>query len=86
MQQGSHMLAQNHVQRKPDSITQNDYDALPDVIQFREFSVNRRVYVTTLMNAKKYHEKELAELYTQRWVIELDFRSLKTHMKMDMLR
>jgi hypothetical protein len=38
------------------------------------------------MNAKKYHKKELAELYTQRWLIELDFRSLKTHMKMDMLR
>lgn len=38
------------------------------------------------MNAKKYHTKELAELYTQRWIIELDFRSLKSHMKMDMLR
>ena len=110
MQQGSHMLVQNHAQRKPDFrrgkklgtkdhliewekpkrkpgwITQSDYDALPDVIQFREFSVKGRVYATTLMNAKKYHKKELAELYTQRWVIELDFRSLKTHMKMEMLR
>ncbi len=110
IQQDSHMLVQNHAQRKPDFrrgkklgtkdhliewkkpkrkpdwITQNDYDALPGVIQFREFSVKGRVYVTTLMDAKKYHKKELAELYTQRWVIELDFRSLKTHMKMDMLR
>ena len=110
MQQGSHILVQNHAQRKPDFrrgkklgikdhliewkkpkrrpawITQNDYDALPNEILFREFSVKGKVYVTTLMNTKKYHKKELAELYTQRWQIELDFRSLKTHMKMDMLR
>ena len=110
LQQDSHILVQNHAQRKPDFrrgkklgakdhliewekpkrkpgwITQNDYNALPDKILFREFSVKGRVYVTTLMDEKKYHKKELAELYTQRWVVELDFRSLKTHMKMDMLR
>ena len=51
-----------------------------------EFSLKGRVYVTTLVNAKKYHKKELAELYVKRWLIELDFRSLKTHMKMEMLR
>ena len=110
MQQKSHILVQNHAQRKPDFrrgkklgakdhliewektkrkpnwITQSDYDALPNKIVFREFSVKGRVYVTTLIDAKKYHKQELAELYTQRWVVELDFRSLKTHMKMDMLR
>ncbi len=72
--------------RKPDWINQSDYSALPDVIVFRELSVKGCVYVTTLKNTKKYHKKELAELYTQRWLIELDFRSLKTQMKMDMLR
>ena len=110
MQQDSHILVQNHAQRKPDFrrgkklgtkdhliewkkpkrrpvwITQSDYDALPNEIVFREFSVKGKVYVTTLMNAKTYHKKELAELYTQRWLVELDFRSLKTQMKMDMLR
>ena len=109
IQQGSHMLVQNHAQRKPDFrrgkklgakdhliewkkpkrkpgwITQSNYDALPDKILFREFSVKGCVYVTTLMNAKKYHKKELAQLYTQRWLVELDFRSLKTQMQMDML-
>ncbi len=110
MHQGSHILVQNHAQRKPDFrqgkklgtkdhliewkkpkrkpnwIATRDYEALPDKIMFREFSVKGRVYVTTLVNEKKYHKKELAEFYTQRWLIELDFRSLKTHMKMDMLR
>ncbi len=110
MQQGSHMLVQNHAQRKPDFrrgkklgakdhliewkklkrkpgwITQSDYDALPNKILFREFSVKGCAYVTTLMNAKKYHKKELAQLYTQLWLVELDFRSLKTQMQMDLLR
>jgi hypothetical protein len=86
-QQGSHILVQNHIKRKPDFrrgkklgakdhlvewkkprrkpgwIIQSDYDALPDAIVFREFSLKGRVYVTTLMNSKKYHKKELAELY-----------------------
>lgn len=110
LQQDSHLLVQNHAQRKPDFrrgkklgvkdhlvewkkpkrkpgwITQNDYDALPNEILFREFCVKGNGYVTTLLNAKQYHKKELAGLYTQRWLIELDFRSIKTHMKMDMLR
>ncbi|MEE9355796.1 MAG: IS4 family transposase [Methylococcaceae bacterium] len=110
IQQGSHMLVQNHAQRKPDFrrgkkrgtkdhliewkkpkrkpdwINQNDYDTLPDEIVIREFSVGGVVYVSTLLDVKKYHKKELAKLYTQRWLIELDFRSIKTNMKMDMLR
>jgi len=61
-------------------------EALPDKIMFRGFSVKGCVFVTTLINAKKYHKQELVELYTQRWVIELDFCSHKTHLKMDMLR
>ncbi len=86
LQQGAHMLLLNHAQRKPDWIKKIDYDALPDEILFREFSVRGKVYVTTLLDEKKYHKKELAEFYTQRWLVELDFRSIKTHMKMDMLR
>ena len=42
--------------------------------------------MTTLLDAKKYHRKELAEHYAKRWLVELDFRSIKTHMEMDMLR
>ena len=48
--------------------------------------MNGKVYVTTLLDAKKYHRKELAEHYAKLWLIELDIRSIKTHMKIDMLR
>jgi hypothetical protein len=110
LQQGGHVLVQNHAQRKPDFrlgqrlgprdhlviwkkpkrkpgwISQEDYDALPDEILIREFALGGKVYVTTLLAPKSYHKKELAGLYLQRWSVELDLRSIKTHMKMDMLR
>lgn len=81
-----HLIEWQKPRRKPDWIKQIDYDALPDEILFREFSVRGKVYVTTLLDEKKYHKKELAAFYTERWLVELDFRSIKTHMKMDMLR
>ena len=110
LQQGGHMLVQNHAHRKPDFtlgqrlgpkdhlitwkkskrkpdwLSQKDYDALPDEITIREFVVAGKVYVTTLLDAKRYHRKELFPLYCGRWQVELDLRSINTHMKMDILR
>ena len=81
-----HLVTWKKPKRKPDWISREDYDALPDEILIREFAVGGKVYVTTLLAPKSYHEKELAGLYLQRWRVELDLRSIKTHMKMDMLR
>ncbi len=52
----------------------------------REFSVKGIVYVTTLIDAKADPKNALAQLYQQRWQIEVDLRTLKTSMGMDMLR
>ncbi len=81
-----HLVEWKKPKRKPEWITAADYNALPEIIIIREVRVKGRVYVTTLNDERKYPKKELAEFYTQRWKIELDFRSLKTQMKMDMLR
>ncbi|VAW55767.1 hypothetical protein MNBD_GAMMA07-1257, partial [hydrothermal vent metagenome] len=43
-------------------------------------------YISTLLDANIYSKKDLANLYKERWKIELDFRTLKTDLKMDMLR
>jgi len=59
---------------------------LPGEFLIREFTVQGITYVTTLLNAKAYPKKSLADLYQQRWQIEVDFRTLKTHMGMEMLR
>lgn len=81
-----HLVTWLKPKRKPDWISREDYDALPDEIVIREFAVGGKVYVTTLLAPKSYPKKELAGLYSQRWRVELDLRSIKTHMKMDMLR
>ena len=72
--------------RKPVWMTDRAYTELPAVITVRQFSVNGVVYVTTLLNAKRFNKQELASLYKERWQIELDFRAIKTHMGMEMLR
>jgi len=81
-----HLISCNKPKRKPVWMDQETYDEFPNEITIREFSVKGTVYVSTLLDAKTYHKNELAELYQQRWHVELDFRSIKTQMGMDMLR
>jgi hypothetical protein len=50
------------------------------------FRTRRVVVVTTLRNANAYPSSALAELYRMRWHAELDLRSLKTTLGMDVLR
>jgi hypothetical protein len=42
--------------------------------------------VTTLLDAKQYTRDDLAELYHQRWLAEIDIRAIKATMGMDVLR
>lgn len=44
------------------------------------------VIVTTLLDPVQYTKEDLAALYRQRWHNELDLRSLKTTLQMDVLR
>ena len=68
---------------------------MPAELTLREFRVRVKdptkrvrtlVVVTTLVEAKTYRSEELGNLFRQRWDAELDRRSLKTQMKMEMLR
>ena len=81
-----HLVEWKKPQRKPVWMPHQDYADLPEVISVREFRVKDVVYVTTLLNAKQFHKQELANLYKERWKIELDFLAIKTHMGMEMLR
>jgi hypothetical protein len=89
---GQHLGVKDHLIRvkKPKKKTVWISDAawkkLPDELLIREFSVKGIVYVTTLVNVRTYPKKSLAELYQRRWQIEVDFRTIKTHMGMEMLR
>jgi hypothetical protein len=81
--------------RKPRSIDQETYDTLPESLLVREcrirvaqpgFRVRTLVIATTLLDADEYTMKDLAQVYRARWNEELDLRSIKTTMQMDMLR
>lgn len=70
--------------KKSQLIDQQTYDAYPEKIRVREFRVNGIVYVTTLLNERKYHCKELASIYKKRWQVEISLKNIKETMVMDM--
>lgn len=86
------------VWRKPTSIRSVDrqtYNALPDSITVREvrfrvgqpgFRTRSIVVVTTLLDPAQASKEELAALDRARWNNELDLRSIKGALQMDMLR
>jgi Transposase DDE domain len=79
----------------PDWMSRAEYDAMPNQLTIRETRVRvkdktkrvrRLVIVTTLLEPRTYLAKELGGLFRQRWHAELDLRSLKSDMHMEMLR
>ena len=97
---GRHLGRGDHLVRwlKPDRPTWMDretYDRLPPSLEVREvqvhvhqpgFRTESLVVVTTLLDADEYTKDDIAELYHRRWLIELDIRSLKISLGMDVLR
>lgn len=81
--------------RRPDWMDQATYDALPAELTVREVRLNvsipgfrprQIVVVTSLLDAEAFSAAELADLYRQRWHAEIDLKSLKDTMQMDVLR
>lgn len=69
--------------------------SLPEFLTVREtrvdieqpgFRTRSIVVVTTLLDPEEVTASDLAELYRARWNVELDFRSIKQTMQMDILR
>jgi hypothetical protein len=79
----------------PSWLTAEAWAALPATLRIRElrytiarpgFRVHAVTLVTTLLDAQRYPKQKLAEAYGLRWTIETALASLKTTMKMDVLR
>lgn len=77
------------------SIGWQSFKALPEQLTIREtrvqvqqpgFRSRNIVVVTTLLDAEEVTASDLAGLYRARWNAELDLRSLKQTMQMDILR
>ena len=80
---------------KPDWMTEEEYARLPPKIIVRETRVTLRnpgfrdktmVLVTTLLDATDVTAEDICQLYTFRWFVELDLRSVKEVMRMGILR
>jgi hypothetical protein len=81
--------------KRPEWMDEEAYAQVPDKLTVRElqvrveqpgFRVDELVLVTTMLDDAEYAKEELANLYLQRWNIELDLRSIKDVLQMDVLR
>lgn len=77
------------------SMNREDFKKLPEQITVREtrvrveqpgFRTQGMIVVSTLLDAEQYSKEEIVELYRARWNCELDLRSLKQTLPMDILR
>jgi Transposase DDE domain len=97
---GRRLGVEDHVVRwtkpaRPEWMDQALYAQLPAELVIRElrvkvhragFRVEELVLVTTLLDSLEYTKEDVADLYLKRWNIELDLRSIKSVMEMEVLR
>lgn len=80
---------------KKSAYSKEQWEALPSMLRVRQIHVSVTVpgyrtesfyIITTLTDAQNYTADEIADLYLQRWNVELFFRDIKTTMGMDILK
>jgi len=90
-----HLITWTKPKQRPSWMDKATFDALPKELTLREikFTIAEKgkrtkeiILITTLLDAKVFTKRELAELYKIRWRAEIDLRSLKSVMEMDVLR
>jgi len=81
--------------QRPDWMDEATYQRLPKSLTLRELRVHVSVKrfrtrvitaVTTLLDPHEFPKADIADLYRLRWHCELDLRSLKQTLQMDVLR
>jgi hypothetical protein len=78
---------------RPEWMDGETYEALPDQLEVREVRVTvrqpgartRKLVVVTTLHERVYSRADVADLYHQRWHVELDLRNLKQTLGMDIL-
>ena len=97
---GKRLSKDDHIVRwpkppKPRSIDRETYNSLPEFLTVRElrvrveqpgFRTKTIIVVTTLLDSEEFAKSDLADLYRARWNNELDLRSIKITLQMDILR
>lgn len=71
---------------KPKTMSAQEYARYPAFLSMREAEANGRILVTTLRDPQFASAGALGALYKLRWNIEVDFRTIKSTLEMDVLR
>jgi hypothetical protein len=72
--------------QRPSWMDLDSYARMPERLSMRETEIAGRVLVTTFTDAREVSALELDVLYCRRWQVEVDLRSIKAVMGMDILR
>lgn len=90
-----HLITWSKPVRRPEGIDPEEFAAAPRNLTLREvrlrvsipgFRVRTLVVVTTLLDPEAFSPADITALYRQRWQAEVDLRSIKGAMQMDVLR
>jgi hypothetical protein len=80
---------------QPEWMDDDTYAAMPTTLRVREvfkiisiagFRVKKLHVVTTLVDTAEYGDEDIADLYHERWHVELDIRAIKATLQMEELR
>lgn len=71
---------------RPAWMSEAVYASMPESLTMREARVAGWTLASTLIDPQRVSKRELFALYRQRWQVELDLRSIKSVMQMDVLR
>ncbi len=93
---GDRLVTWRRPKQSARGVSRDAWQQLPQTLTLRVVRLNtyckrawrrRRIdLVTTLLDPAAYPAEALSELYRERWLAELDLRSLKTTLGMDVLR
>jgi hypothetical protein len=92
--EGDHIVTW-HRPKRPEWMSEDVYASMPETIRMREvigridapgYRVQELVVATTLLDADAYEADDIMELYSERWQVELDIRTLKVTLGMSDLR
>lgn len=72
--------------QRPSWMDAQTYARMPECLTLRQVEVAGRILVTTLTNARAVSAQDIDALYNRRWQVEVDLRSIKAEMGMDIVR
>jgi hypothetical protein len=92
--ENDHIVEWRKPRQRPTWMDMETFDAMPDTIEVREFIIDVEgrdgekeiAVVVSTMTDPTIPQKELSDLYWARWNAELDLRSIKCSMNLDVLR